>query len=186
LIDNAPVVSLIIGVFALFHGSALDVYVHWLIMGLGIGVLVSAVAVLFSCRSFAGMLHLLSPGTSWRDRCYRGFFRYHAYYWAAFGLVLVLHLMVTVVHVGTPVSGEVVHLAHVVVYTTAITNVAMVLVVLTSCRTVNWIVSAVTGRSRLGTTLYRGFYRFHGVYWWLLVFSVGGHIVSGIIHAINT
>ncbi len=172
--------------YAIFQGGALDVYVHWLIFGLGLGILVTALAVLFSCRSVAGMLHLLAPGTSWRDRCYRGYYRFHAYYWVAFGFVLVFHLMVTAIHVGFPAAGEIMHLAHVIVFITFITNMVLLLAVLTSCRTVHNMITSLVSRSRLGSSLFDGFYRFHSVYWWLLIVSIGGHIVSGLIHAVNT
>ena len=171
---------------SIFQGTPLDVYVHWLIVSLGIGILASAGAVLFSCRSVAAVFHLLSPATSWHDRLYRGFFRFHAYYWAVFGFILAFHLMVTTVHVGIPVPGEIVHLAHVIVFTTSITNIVLLLVVLTSCRTVNKLIVTFTSQNPLGSSIYSGFYRYHAVYWWLLALSLGGHIVSGMVHSVNT
>jgi hypothetical protein len=171
---------------SLFQGTPLDVYVHWLILSLGIGILASAGSVLFSCRSVAAVLRLLSHANSWHDRLYRGFFRYHAYYWAVFGFILAFHLMVTTVHVGVPVTGEIVHLAHVIVFVTSITNIVLMLVVLTSCRTVNRLIASWSSRSPLSSSIYSGFYRYHAVYWWLLALSLGGHIVSGMVHSVNT
>ena len=172
--------------YSIFQGTPLDVYVHWLILFLGIGVLASAGAVLFSCRSVAAVLHLLSSDTSWLDRLYRGFFRYHAYYWGTLGFILAFHLMVTSVHVGIPVSGETVHKAHVVVFVTSLTNIVLLLAVLSSCRTVNRLIVSFTSRNPLSSSIYSRFYRYHVIYWWLLVFSIGGHIVFGLVHATNT
>jgi hypothetical protein len=171
---------------AIFQGTSLDIYVHWLILGLGIGMLAAALAVLFSCRSVAGVFHLLHAGTSWRDRCYRGYFRFHGYYWVALGFLLVFHLMVTAVHVGLPTAGEIVHGAHVGVFVTSLTNGVLMLAVLTSCRTVGGFITNLVAKSPRGSSLFRGFYRVHAVYWWLLVVSIGGHVVFGMVHAINT
>ena len=54
--------------YTLFEGSGLDVYIHWLILWLGILVLVSGAAVLFSCRSIAAAFNLLgSKGSRWSN-----------------------------------------------------------------------------------------------------------------------
>ena len=173
-------------VLSIFQGSPLDVYVHWLILSLGIGILAFTGAVLFSCRSVAGVFHLLSHNTSWRDRLYRGYFRYHAYYWATLGFIIAFHLMVTTVHVGLPSSTEIFHQAHVVVFATSITNVVLLLAVLMSCRTMNGLIVSFTSRNPLASSLFAGFYRYHALYWWLLILSIGGHVVFGMIHSINT
>ena len=94
--------------------------------------------------------------------------------------------MVTTVHVGFPAAGEDFHQAHVLAFITSLTNIVLLLVVLTSCRTVNGLITLVFSRNPQDSALFRGFYRFHAVYWWLLGGSLVTHIVAGLVHAINT
>ncbi len=170
----------------IFQGTSQDIYVHWLILALGIGILISGIAVITTCRSVAGFFHLLQGKDSLKARVYNTYFRFHSYYWVAFGLFLVLHLMVTIVHIGLPSSGEPYALAHQVVFYSAIVNFLLVLVVFTSCKSFLSLVSLFTSRNPLSGNIFKGFYRFHSILWWLLAVSFIVHIVFGIIHAINT
>ena len=170
----------------IFQGTSLDVYVHWLILALGIGILVFGAAVITTCRSVAGFFHLLRDKNTIGARIYRVYFKFHSYYWVAFGTVLVFHLMVTIVHVGVPTAGEPVHLAHQLVFYTAITNFLLTAVVFTSCRSFLSLISIFSSRSLISEDGFSKFYRFHAVFWWLLAISFTVHIVGGIIHAINT
>jgi hypothetical protein len=170
----------------IFQGSSLDIYVHWLILALGIGILISGIAVITTCRSVAGLFHLLQRKDSLRMRFYSVFFRFHSYYWVAFWLFLVLHLMVTIVHVGLPSPGEPYFLAHQVVFYTAIVNFLLVLVVFTSCKSFLSLISLFTPRNPLSGSIFKRFYRFHSIFWWVFAVSFITHIVAGIIHAVNT
>jgi hypothetical protein len=169
----------------IFQGSSLDIYVHWLILGLGIGILVSGTAVITTCRNVAGFLHLVQGDDSRKTRLYSAYFRFHSYYWVAFLLILALHLMVTIVHVGLPSPGEPYYLTHQVVFYTAIVNFLLVLVVFTSCRSFLSLVSLFTSRNPLSGG-YKRFYGFHSILWMMLAVSFITHIVAGIIHAVNT
>ena len=170
--------------YILFQGSATDVYIHWLILWLGIIVIVSGAAVLFSCRSVARALDLLDKGSPWWSGFYRKFYSYHSAYWIIFGLALALHLLVTITHVGFPEEPYLA--AHIVVFITAITNFILILIVLTSCRTVVRIISLFTSKNPLDDRNYKRFFGYHSYYWWLLGLSLTIHIVFGMIHAINT
>jgi cytochrome b561 len=171
---------------AIFQGSSLDIYVHWLILALGIGILISGIAVITTCRSVAGFFRLLRERDSLKTRVYRGYSRFHSYYWVAFLLFLVLHLMVTIVHVGLPLPGEPYFLAHQVVFYSAITNFLLVLVVFTSCKSFLSFVSLFTPRNLLSGNIFKLFYRFHSLFWWMLAVSFVVHIAAGIVHAVNT
>jgi hypothetical protein len=170
----------------IFQGSSQDIYIHWLILALGIGILVSGIAVITTCRSVVGFLHLLQGKDSLRTRIYSVYFRFHSYYWVAFILFLVLHLMVTIVHVGLPSSGEPYFLAHQVVFYSAIANFLLVLVVFTSCKSFIRLISLFTSKNPLSGSVFKRFYGFHSILWWMLAVSFIAHIVAGIIHAINT
>jgi hypothetical protein len=170
----------------LFQGDQLDVYIHWLVLLLGIGVLISGVAVFTSCRSFASLFHLIQPGNSLRARLYKAYYKYHSFYWVAFWYVLAMHLLVTITHVGLPNVSDPFFRAHQVVFFTALGNAFLVLVVLTSCRSFASILNFFINRSPLANRKFKRFYQFHSYFWWFLGISLCGHIVFGVIHAINT
>jgi hypothetical protein len=170
----------------IFHGSGTDIYIHWLILALGIGVLLSAMAVLTSCRSIAFAFNLLNQDNSLRTRIYRGFYRLHSTYWIAFGCFLALHLMVAITHLSLPEPGEPYHVAHEVVFWTATTNGVLLAGVLCSCRTIASAIEAVMSKSPLTNSAYNRFYRYHSYFWWPFGVSLGIHIIFGMIHALNT
>ena len=170
----------------IFQGTPLDIYIHWMILALGIGILISGIAVITTCRSVAGFFHLLQGTGSFKTRFYSVYFRFHSYYWVAFFLILVLHLMVTIVHIGLPSPGEPYLLAHQVVFYSAIANFLLTLVVFTSCKSFLSLVSLFANRNPLSDNGFKRFYRFHAVLWWMLFVSFIVHIIAGIIHAVNT
>ena len=168
----------------LFIGSPLDIYVHWLIFSLGIGVLLSGSAVLASCRSFANLFHLNSSKNSKGRNFYKKFFKYHSIYWIIFWLILVLHLMVTITHVGLPV--EPFFRAHQVVFITSLINLIFVLLILFSCRSFSRVLNFLTSKDITKNRGFKKFYRLHSYFWLILITSFVIHISFGLIHAINT
>ena len=170
----------------MFHGSSLDVYIHWLIFSLGLAVLLSAIAVLASCRSFAGLLKINITGNSRGMKFYRGLYKYHSVWWMAFWWILIMHLMVTMIHVGPPLANEPFHISHLIVFFTAIGNILLVTAVLSSCRTFSGMFGRLVSKKPRINKIYRSFYRYHSYAWWLLGAFIGVHIVSGLIHAMNT
>jgi len=94
--------------------------------------------------------------------------------------------MVTIVHVGLPSPGEPYFLTHQAVFYSAIINFLLTLVVFTSCKSFFSLVSLFSSRNPLSGNIFKRFYRFHSILWWLLAASFIAHIVAGIIHAVNT
>jgi hypothetical protein len=170
----------------LFQGSDLDIYVHWLILWLGIGIFILGVAIFFSCRSVSSALNLTGTPTTWGARIYHVFSRYHSYYWVAFWMILVLHLMVTITHIGLPVAGEPYFRAQQVTLYSAIANLILMLIIFTSCRSFTSLAALFTSGNILSNITYKRFFRLHALFWGLLGASIIIHIVSGIVHAINT
>ncbi len=170
---------------ALFQGNEFDVYIHWMILILGTGVLLAGGAVLASCRSVSGFFRLLSPENR-LAKPYRAFYRLHAYYWVVFWYILAAHLMFTVPHVWVPVSGEQLFFVHQVVFFTAIANIILVAAVLSSCRSFLSVLGLFLPANPLSKSGYRRFFGYHSYYWWVLGVSMAGHIIFGMIHAINT
>ena len=170
----------------MFQGTSLDIYIHWSIFALGIGIFVSGIAVITTCRSVAGFFHLLQDKKSLKSRIYAVYFRFHSYYWVAFLFFLLLHLMVTMVHVGLPSSGEPYFLAHQFVFYSAIINFLLTLVVFTSCKSFLSFMRFFTPRNLLSSSRFSWFYKLHPVLWVILAVSFAVHITFGMIHAINT
>ena len=101
-----------------------------------------------------------------------------------FWVVLALHLMATITHVGLPTEPY--FYAHQVVFITAIGNFVFLMVVLSSCRTIASLLNLFLPKNPLSNNAYRRFYGYHSYFWWLLAVFLVAHIVSGIIHAVNT
>jgi len=57
----------------LLQGSSQDIYIHWFILVLGIGILLSGALVLISCRSIATRFNLLGTDDSSMAGFYRRF-----------------------------------------------------------------------------------------------------------------
>jgi len=170
----------------LFQGSSLDIYVHWLILWLGMGIIIVGLAIFLSCRIVAGALNLTGMHQNRGARIYRIFSRYHSYYWAAFWLILVLHLMATITHIGLPVAGEPYFRAQQVALYSAVANLVLIIIIFTSCKSFVGLVAIFSSGNMLGNIKYKRFFKLHSLYWWLLGSSIVTHIISGIIHAINT
>ncbi len=61
-------------------------------------VFVLVVVQFVSCRTFAGLVDLVTqkPPLTWR--LYRGFYKYHSYYWILFAVVLIGHITLSSLH----------------------------------------------------------------------------------------
>jgi hypothetical protein len=103
-----------------------------------------------------------------------------------FFLLVVLHLFVTIPHLGVPSPGEPYELSHWVAFYSSISNFVLVLAVFTSCRSFISLYNLFSTRSPMEGGFFKRFYSLHAVLWVLLIASVVVHIVAGIIHAVNT
>jgi hypothetical protein len=62
----------------------------------------------------------------------------------------------------------------------------LALIVFTSCRSFLSLYNLFSAGSPLKSGFFKRFYNFHAVLWLLLAASVLTHIISGMVHAINT
>jgi hypothetical protein len=170
----------------LFKGTAFDIYTHWLIFALGIGILVFGAAVYFSCRSFAIFFKIPWSKNSFWIRFYTVFYRYHSYYWNIFWFILILHLLVTIPHSGIPNPLAPFFRAQQVSFYSSIVNFVCVAAVLLSCRSISAFFSFFGADNLKSLNAYKKFYKYHSYIGMVLAVSVGTHIVSGLIRAINT
>jgi hypothetical protein len=170
----------------IFKGSIQDIYIHWLVLLLGIGVLLSGIAIFTSCRSFAKFFNLPYTKNQVLNRAYKEYFRYHSMYWIIFLNLLIVHLMVTITHVRLPAVGSSFNTSHLFVFYSSIINFILVLAIFFSCRTMIGMFNFFKFESLLNNRIYKIFYKYHVYYWLILAISVVSHIVFGMIHAINT
>jgi hypothetical protein len=147
---------------SIFQGSAPDVYIHWLIVIFGIGILASGIAVMTSCRSFAGIFHFPDAKDTFKTKFYRVYFRYHSYYRVSFWLFLMLHLMVTIVHIGLPSPVEPFFHAHQIVFFTSIVNFLLIMFVFYSCKSFIGIIDFFSSGSPLSKSIFKRFYSITG------------------------
>ena len=94
-----------------------------------------------------------------------------------------MHLMVTITHLGLPTEPYL--LAHQIAFGTAISNFVLMGVVFFSCRVFTGLLRFVIPSWKPGRCFGR-FFKTHSIFWWLLGSSITVHIVSGMIHAVNT
>lgn len=172
--------------FTIFNGTPQDIYIHWLILGLGIVILVSGVSVFLTCRSFTSGFLLKGKTDGFIKKAYSIYLRYHSYYWTTFWLALILHLMVTITHTGLPFAGLPYLTAHWFSLVTAVINLLLVLMVFSTCKSFIMISRFFTNKNPLNSSYYKNYYGFHRYIWILLIISLCVHIVFGMIHAVNT
>ncbi len=78
-----------------------DAYVHWRVIWAGVaGLVLIGGFVVTSCRSFAHALDFLTNKPSMSMKIYRGFYRYHSYYWVIFILAALGHFLLGYFHAG--------------------------------------------------------------------------------------
>jgi hypothetical protein len=172
--------------FAIFKGTSLDIYIHWLVLGLGIGILVSGILVVTTCRSYTLRFLLNKTSNNLIGNLYSLVQRFHSYYWVSLWMLLILHLMVTITHVGFPAEGVPYLGAHWFVFITAIVNLLMTFVVFSTCKSFISLIRIFVDIDPLHTKLYQKYYRLHPWLWLLWLISICIHIGSGIYHAVNT
>lgn len=77
-----------------------SVYIHRLILALGIVNVLAILAVFFSCRSFVRMSNFFSGKDTLRNKLFNGFYKYHTYYWIIFWVSVFLHVITALAHTG--------------------------------------------------------------------------------------
>jgi cytochrome b561 len=71
---------------------------HWFILAFAFGSVGTFAVQFTSCRSFAGMLDLFIGRTPLGWRVYRGFYRFHAWYWWVFLAAVGGHVIAAAIH----------------------------------------------------------------------------------------
>jgi cytochrome b561 len=77
-----------------------DAYLHIYSVIFGVAAVIALVVVSFSCRGIAGILRLFSERKVNDFRSLGRLFRFHAYYWLLFFLVIATHFTISFIHNG--------------------------------------------------------------------------------------
>jgi len=77
-----------------------DAPIHWAILGFALGAAVTTGAVLFSCRSTAGLWNTFTGKTPVNNKKFFSFYRYHSYYWLVLALAVAGHFAASYIHIG--------------------------------------------------------------------------------------
>jgi hypothetical protein len=73
---------------------------------LGVCMLAAGAAAFFSCRAAVSLFRRLGWQNPLGSKTYLAYYRFHSYYWWAFGVILITHVFMGVVHTGLPQAGD--------------------------------------------------------------------------------
>ena len=118
-----------------------------------------------------------------RIRGYSVFYRFHLYYWWAFGVVLLAHLLVAVLHTGLPQAGDPDAGIHWEILGLGFFSAVSAAVAFSSCRVLPRLVAMAAPRSPLNNIAYRVFSRYHSYYWLVIGALVASHFAIAYWHA---
>ena len=77
-----------------------DAGIHWTILILGLGGVISSGVLFSTCRISQTLLAPAIPKLSLTNKAYASYFKYHAYYWWALALLVAAHFAAGYIHVG--------------------------------------------------------------------------------------
>ena len=72
----------------------------------GFITLLFAAATFISCRTFINLLARVGVKNIQQNGFFHYFYKYHSYYWWAFGVAVLTHLTVALLHTGLPQAGD--------------------------------------------------------------------------------
>ncbi len=159
-----------------------EIYLHRVILFLGLGSGALALATFAYCRSCLAFFRI--PGRNpMETRAYPSFFRQHASYWWAFGVLMVAHIMTAISHTGLPAAGDPDAYIHQIVLLLGIAIAVCALAMFSTCRVFPRLLAPLTPRSGAASRLYQLLYGGHSYLWLAFSMLVAGHMAVGIIHA---
>jgi cytochrome b561 len=150
---------------------------------LGFITLGSAMATFASCRTFVSLLLRLGAGNPIHNKVYQSFNRYHGYYWWAFGVSVLTHIMMAIFHTGLPQAGDPDAGTHWIILILGMTTAIMGIVLFFSCRITPKLLAPLKSKSSRIDKIHRSFLRFHPYFWWVFVLLAAAHFAAAYLHA---
>jgi hypothetical protein len=163
--------------------DATAIYNERLAIVFGLITLVLAAAAFLSCRTCVKWLNHPGFKNIPENKIYASFYQYHLYYWWAFGVALVAHLMVAVIHTGLPQADDPDAGIHWVILGFGLLSALTALTLFLSCRVLSKLL-AMAGRKKLTDTMaFRAFYQSHAYFWGVLAILAAAHFGFAFNHA---
>jgi hypothetical protein len=167
----------------LFQASSMAaIYNERVAITLGFATLVSAIAAFLSCRTCVSWLRRLGVKDPISFKGYATFYQYHVYYWWAFGILLVAHLMMAVIHTGLPQAGDPDAGVHWRILGMGFFSAVSGVVLFSSCRILPRLVTLATRKNPFHNFAYAAFFQKHSYFWSVMALLVAGHLIFSIIH----
>jgi cytochrome b561 len=167
----------------LYQASSLTgIYNERVAIILGVLALTCGLATLGSCRSCVSFLQHLGWHKPLNTKGYQFFYRYHTYYWWAFGILIVSHIIMAVSHTGLPEAGDPDANVHWMILFLGLASFISAFSVFSSCRIYSRLkMMAMPGRPPGNN--YKSFFRYHSFYWLIFLLLVAGHFAFSFVHA---
>lgn len=151
------------------------IYNERLAIVLGVLTLLSVLAVYLSCRTCLNWATRLGWKDLAHNRIYAAFSRFHLYYWWAFGVLMVAHLLIAVIHTGLPESGDPDAAVHWWTLGLGLFSALTAVVVFSSCRVMPRLINMANQAKPLNNRVYRSFFQLHSYYWLVLALLAAAH-----------
>ncbi len=150
-----------------------------------LGLLTASLALVTfaSSRSFVFLVQRLGLNLL-GNRVYKGYYRFHGYYWLIFGIVLFIHVSMGLIHIvlSTFVYDPDAYL-HRYVLATGLTSLVFVGAIMTSCRSLLGFLGIVFLKNPLSLDKFKLYYKLHSYFWLFFLLPIAGHYIFGYIHA---
>ncbi len=159
------------------------VYYERLAIVLGITVLVFGLSTFLSCRVCISWFSFLGVKNLARKNGYSSFYKYHTYYWWAFGVSLVAHILVATLHTGLPQAGDPDAGVHWIILASGLLGGVSAASVFSSCRVLPRLLAMLTPDKPLNQPLYRSYYKYHAYFWLVWALVVAAHFTTSYNHA---
>jgi hypothetical protein len=158
------------------------VYNERLAIILGFITLIFTLALFFSCRIFVGFIKILGVKNHSGNLIFGFFHKYHSIYWWGLLLALSLHTLVALMHIRFNDPADPDAYLHPYIFLAGIVALILTLVIYTSCRSFSGLLNLITGKNPLSGKVYTELYRFHSLYWIVLLATVVIHFTLGYLH----
>ena len=145
---------------------------------LGLGV-----AAFLSCRICLAWLKRLGFKDPVHAGWYASFYGYHLYYWWGFGIAVVSHLWVALVHTGLPQSGDLGAGIHWAILGLGLFAAISASSVFFSCRVLPRLVAMATRGKPWHNARYRVYSSYHAYFWVMAALLVAAHFAASYRHA---
>lgn len=150
---------------------------------IGVVTLCTALAAFGTCRTFISLLTWMGVRNPVHSRLYQAFNKFHLYYWWFFGIFVLAHLMMAVIHTGLPKAGDPDAGVHWIILGLGLASMFSGITLFFSCRVSPRLFSPKIPSLSLSNKAYRSFFKYHAYYWIIFMLLVAAHFAVVYVHA---